>query len=157
MKNSLGLVLGLWLAVLTGYIIYDKTADNVVYIDLIRVHDQFDLTKELSAEYDGIKNQQQNIMDSLVLKNPFEDQVKANQYLRNQNNQFVANMEKISTTYNNQIWKRINQYVIEYGNKNGLDFVFGTKGEGHVMYSKQNKDKTEEIIMYINSRYGGGI
>ncbi len=157
MKKILASVLFVWLLVLTAYVVYDKTSDKVVYIDLIKVHDDFELTKTLSEEYDVIKKQQQNIMDSLVTKKHFEDEAENMQYLRSQNNQFLTNMEKISATYNNQIWKRINQYVGEYGKKNKLDFVFGIKGEGNVMYSNEAYDLTNEMVQYINSRYEGKL
>lgn len=64
-------------------------------------------------------------------------------------------LENLSAQYTAESWKLINQYVSDFGKKEGIVFIYGATGDGTLMYADQAYDITEEVIQYINERYEG--
>lgn len=48
------------------------------------------------------------------------------------------------------IIKIVKDEVMEYGKKNGYDFIFGQNDAGSIMYGKDSYDVTEEVIAALN-------
>jgi len=62
---------------------------------------------------------------------------------------------KQSEDYTQQIWDQINQYIKDFGAAQNYDYIFGTEGSGMLMYGKNEKNLTDEVLHYINQRYQG--
>jgi outer membrane protein len=57
---------------------------------------------------------------------------------------------------NEQVWKRLNPLIDEYGSKNGLRLIIGANGMGSVLYHDQFYDHTSLLIDFVNTRYAEG-
>ncbi|WP_369999148.1 OmpH family outer membrane protein [Winogradskyella sp.] len=49
---------------------------------------------------------------------------------------------------------KVNDFVEDYGKKNGYTFIFGKNRAGSVMYGEDEKDITEAVVEAINADYG---
>lgn len=143
---------------------------NSAYVELIKVYKEFDFTKELKQEigkrrqYFPDKIKMENRIDSIskLFEEEKDKQIKIN-YL-NQIDQlkkdffkrkedFLRSQKVLEQRYDKQIWDRINQYVTEFGKKNGYKYIFGADGSGSLMYADSTNNITDEVIDYINRKY----
>jgi outer membrane protein len=51
------------------------------------------------------------------------------------------------------VLNQINSFVEEYGEKHGYNVVFGTTGNGNILYGKDSDDITETVIKELNDSY----
>jgi outer membrane protein len=139
------------------------------YIDNAQIYNSFTLKKELEAKLNTIKMARKSLLDSMIVdlesmaeKTQLQNDRKLNeqfeilkeQYLQKKQ-QFEEDNEALADQYTQQIWKQLNQYIKDYGQKNNYKIIFGTAGEGNLMYVEQGMDLTEEISVYVNKRYEG--
>jgi outer membrane protein len=54
-----------------------------------------------------------------------------------------------------RVYAQINTYIIEYGKEKGYDLIFGTNNSGNIMYGKDVKDITKEVLVGLNKKYEG--
>jgi outer membrane protein len=140
------------------------------YVDLVMVYNEFNMKKELDGKLQEVQEKRKNIMDSLALQlnilgqraelSAEGDSIRyiyaqqRNYYLMHQQ-QFEQDNGSTAQIYQEQIWKQINQYVTEYGKEHDYSYIFGGDGTGSVMYSENGNDLTEEMKVYVNTRYEG--
>lgn len=171
MKKTLMGIVALSALILSGIIgFFANQTSKVAYVNNVHLFEEFKGKKELEARLFKREHHQKAILDSLELN------IKSlqTQLARNQNavavktalkdtehkyqqigQQFIAQSQQDSETYNNAIWKQINQYIIEYGEEKGYDIIYGASGNGALMYGNKSLNITEEVIQYINGRYEG--
>ena len=143
------------------------------YVDLSKVYNEFTLKKELELQLTSVISLRQAQLDSLKLElNALgrtyqnETDVKRKkeleiQYLNKREefllkeNSFSDENERLTVQYDQQIWKQINQYVRDFGTRNGYDYIYGAEGTGALMYGSENENITEEIVGYVNKSFKG--
>lgn len=57
---------------------------------------------------------------------------------------------------NEQVWKRLNPLIDEYGKENGLRLMIGANGMGNVLYNDEYYDHTKSVIEFVNKKYENG-
>ncbi|HEU4717369.1 MAG TPA: OmpH family outer membrane protein [Bacteroidia bacterium] len=156
----------------TGMGLYSKmSGPKYGYVKIKDVFDRFDMKKEMETKYQKDNGWKQRELDSMAfvlqgegnrLKSMGEvpDSLARDFSLRQ--NDFLARRKQLedekqsqTSEYNQQIINRMNQYINEYGQHNGYDFILGDDGNGNVMFASPARDITEPIIRYINDRYSG--
>lgn len=140
------------------------------YVDLVMVYNEFNMKKELDTKLQDIQQKRKNIMDSLGMQLTLLGQkaeltqegdslrflyTQQRNYYLTQQQQFEQDNNTTAQVYQDQIWKQINQYVSEYGKEHGYSYIFGGDGSGSVMYAENGNDLTEQMKVYVNSRYEG--
>lgn len=124
-----------------------------------RVFKGYNGTKELEIELTAMQTRHRQVLDSLELEIKLLDsdnqKVKAGRVQRYQRirQEFTIEEEQKSKQYTDQIWKQLNQFIKEFGETSGYDFVLGTQGNGNIMYAKDQHDITEQVIKFINGKY----
>ena len=48
---------------------------------------------------------------------------------------------------------KVKKTIKEYGKDKGYSFILGANDGGSVLYGKDNKDITEDVVKYLNSKY----
>jgi outer membrane protein len=149
---------------LFGYIIYLHVALNkVAVVDIFTLVNEFKMKKDLedfeSKKYVEINNK----VDSLnsVIEKCKKDN---NQLLLSKlsgtfyNLQMTAKQayDQSTNEINQQIWKRLNPMVDQYGKENGFRIILGGNGMGSILYSAESVNITKELIIYINQKYEKG-
>jgi outer membrane protein len=129
------------------------------------------LKKELESKLMKVKNQRQAVLDSLEFelkviskeiyagKNTDKNKLtvfetKREQYLVKKQ-EFSEDNENLSAQFDEQIFRQMNQYVKDFGEKKSYSYIFGANGQGVLMYAKESEDITDEVLKYINERYKG--
>lgn len=155
-----------------GTILYCRNQiPQIAFVDLNKVHDKFDLKIELEKEYEKTLDVRFQIIDSLefeleILSNQLKSLNVKNKELENKYNlkyqDYLIKKQRLKedneaqvNKFDQQINIQLSQYVQDYGNQHNYSYIIGANGSGTIMYVKENKDITDEVIEFINNRYNG--
>ncbi len=92
--------------------------------------------KELALKQELLQNKQQQI----------------NNYQQAVQKQIQEEDQKMTQTVINDI----NDYVKDYGKKQGHRIIFGAQGSGNIMYAEKGTDLTDKVLEGLNKQYHGG-
>ena len=166
-KIGIGLILGIGITLGFGfYWNLPKTG----FVQTQQVFAGFGQTKELENKLNQIRSRQRQHLDSLqiLLREEWgrlntkdasqvqrfekmqEEYLRAEAYMDQESN-------RLSKAYDEQIWKQLNQYIQEYGEKKNYQYIYGASGEGNLMYARSSEDITEEVLQFVNQRYEGDL
>ena len=141
---------------------------RMAYVDLKKVFDEFEMTKELNVKLTSSTDRRNKIIDSLKMdlellarklqngavskeaKNEF--MLKREQYLQ-KDKVFTEQTQNETITYNEQITRQMKEYIEIYRNQQQYDLLFGDDGSGNVLGGEKVYDVTEEVIAFINNKY----
>jgi outer membrane protein len=168
LKYLLAIAISLVISSMVFYLMRDITAKKQAYVDTIKVFNAFEMKKTLEKKMKQALEQDRFMLDSLKL----HLQVIYNDSLIDGNKRFIALREtqnkidqkayqasqneiELTDQYNTQIWKQLNQYLKEFGATKELDFMYGTSGQGNILYATEKYDLTTACIAYINDKYLG--
>jgi outer membrane protein len=123
------------------------------YILNSQVFEGFKGKKELEQKLTRLRAENTRYLDSLSLlvKNNPSESVKS-AFMQTQQ-QLMLKEQQVSAAYTEDLWKRINEYVLAYGKENKYDFIYGASGEGNLMYADESKNISLEVIEYMNKKY----
>ncbi|HEX8269342.1 MAG TPA: OmpH family outer membrane protein [Flavobacterium sp.] len=76
-------------------------------------------------------------------------QSQINAFQENYQKQIQEEETKMTRTIVNDI----NDYIKEYGEKNGHTIIFGAGGTGNIMYADDASDLTDDVLKQINAAY----
>ena len=171
-KNKLTLFLFVLLAsVIAWIIINQKQPPKTGFVYIQEVYNGFEMKKEQEKKFLQVKNARDKILDSLELelkilgakidsekeKNKTTIEIfttKRGEYLTRKKN-YEEDNDALSKKYDKEIISQLNQYVKDYGEKNGYTYIWGNDGNGSLMYANELNNVTKEIIVFINRKYRG--
>lgn len=161
--------LAILLFISIGYLFLSR--EKTAYINMREVFNSFEYKKEAEAKYNKVFVLKKSILDSLRLNIEFlmghevlptENESELNKKLEllkqefnYKQGQFEEDNAAAVDKSNAEIWSQLNQYIGEFGKENGYDYVFGTNGEGNLMFAKEDKDITKKVLEYVNAKYQG--
>ncbi len=135
---------------------------EIYYVENGKLYDGFNLKKEYETQIQKLRIERGNQLDSLALHiKQLEAQKLTNeaQYVQEFYIQKAKKFEEDETAllseYNQQIWKRLNQYAIEYSKEKNIDILIGASGNGTILHANEKLDVTNDLINYANKRYSG--
>ncbi len=166
----LGVLIGVALT-LSGVAMYKATTvSEVMYVDVPKLFNSFDLKKDLSVKLEGVMTRRNEIIDSLqtelkLLENNLRHEqgsdqimqayIKKKEELAVHQNRFAELNAQDAQKYDEQIYTQINQYISEYGKEQKCRFILGANGNGSMLYANQDNDITDEVIAYANFKFNG--
>jgi outer membrane protein len=153
LKNYIQLI-SIILIVALGIYLFTRPQHKAAYILNQKVFNAFEGKKELETKLRKVQDRQKHWLDSVRVLVEQRNDLMA--FYRETEANFSSEREELTEQYTAETWKRINQYVTEYGKKNDYDFIFGAAGDGNLMYANEHRDISEEIIIFINKRYQEG-
>jgi outer membrane protein len=137
--------------VLTGLYFF-RSPDRVGFVYNQTLFKSFKGTVELEAKLSLQRKANKKVLDSLtsLINGGRRDLVET----YDKNAQSFLLWERDQTEkYNADIWKFINEGIREFGKENNYDLIFGATGDGNLMYAREGKDLTNEIVDFINKKY----
>ena len=175
--NKLALPIAiLALAAAIGSFVYQQSACELVYVDVNKLLDGYKRTKIEKAAFDKKAKTMKSNVDSLLTdwqnelktyekersgmsKKELElkqellgnKQQQINNYQQAVQKQLVEEDKKVTQTVINDI----NDFVKEYGKKNGYKVIFGATGSGTIMYGEDAADLTEKVLTELNAEFEG--
>ena len=151
------------IASVTTFILLKKGHQEVCVVDTIKLFDAFDMKKELEArdrkklqemghKVDSIDNL---LKTALVVKNEPEI-LRLGIVAKSVKAELDAFYTQSNHDINEQVWKRLNPYLTEFGKKMNVHIIIGANGMGTVLYNEASYDVTDEVIKFVNRKYEAG-
>lgn len=140
------------------------------FIDIPKVFNGFDMKNEMQKKLKQTEALRMKIIDSLslelqVISNRLKAEPKNNalmaafdakrQYFFQTKNQMEEDNAGLTEQYDKQILEQMSTYIMEYGKKNNYDFIYGSSGNGALMFADEKYNISDDIILFINSKYKG--
>lgn len=163
----LSLLLGIGLL----YQVFSKKSElKTAYITNAKLYSEFQLSKELDAQINKVQLARQAIIDSLGLqlealerkvrgKEATDFEVQEFNQIRNEyglkQQQFAEDNTMLVQQYQGQISNQLNQYLKDFTEEKGYDYIFGATNDGSLMGAKEKYDITDVVLNYVNERYKG--
>jgi len=151
--------------------VFNTTAKSkTAYVNTVEVYNQFEMKIELEKKLEETKNARTRILDSLLndvetivnylRKNENDNEaVDRYQFMREnylkKEKQFEEDNRALAQKYTDQVWDQLNQYVKDFGDERKYQYIYGTTGQGNLMYAKDQLDISKEVLEYVNNRYQG--
>jgi outer membrane protein len=139
-------------------------------VDIPKVFGGFEMKKELQKKYKETETIRTKLLDSLSFHlQILSTKVRANkddkelmyefdvqrQDFFKRKKQIEEDNAALSAQYDKQILEQMSQYVMDYGKKNKYDLIFGTDGNGTLMFANEKYNISEDVTNYINDKYKG--
>jgi outer membrane protein len=137
--------------------------EQLVYVDNVRLFNEFNMTKDIKIIEERKMTLKGQTLDSLYVIFQGLDN-KESDAARNLQMQIATGskeMQALQDNYTNQlsqqVWNRLNTYIKEYSTSKKLKLVFGTNGNGNVMFGNESMNITDDFIEYSNEKYEGNM
>jgi outer membrane protein len=158
------------LIILSLGIYHQCTKAKIIYVDIPKVFNGFEMKKEFQDKYKKTEAVRKRVLDSLsfnlqLLAKKLDQDAKNGQLMREfdlkredylkRKNIIEQDNLTLSNQYDKQILEQMSQYIADYGKQNGFDLILGADGNGTLMYAAEKMNISDEIIQYINDRYKG--
>ena len=176
MKN-LTLPMSLLALILTvGSFFFKSSMSDPVYVDINKLMDGYNRTQIVRAEFEEKAKTLNANVDSLMvewqteLKQYEKERSKMSKKEMGLKQELLGNKQRQISNYQQAIQKQIeeadqkatqtvindiNDYVKEFGKKNGYKIIFGARGSGNIMYAAEGTDLTKIVLEGINADFEG--
>lgn len=155
---------------------YSKPNSHQVYVDVNKLLDGYKRTEVVRSEYKDMAQTLNANVDSLMTdwqrelkvyekerSSMTKKELELKQQLLSKKQQQLNNYQKViqkqieeeDQKATQTVVNDINDYVKEYGKKNGFDIIFGASGGGSIMYASDKSDLTDKVLIGLNAEYEG--
>ncbi len=154
------LVLNLFIGLVLTSCKDEVIKSQIVYMDTLKVFEQFEMKKDYDSKLEKDIESESDLLNNIALK--LEDAKKRNSNkeieilerdLNGAQQLFNEKFQTLSNQYTSEVYKRLNNYLKEYGKEKGYHVILGTTGQGNIMFVADEADITDEVISHINSKY----
>lgn len=148
------------LSLITAYLLFKVNQhDKIAMIDVVKLFNEFDMKKDLEVREAARLKQLRNEVDSvekiltiMQQSNKAPDKSLIAHYSSSKY-VFEEEYKNGNQELNEQIWKRLNPMLDDFGKKKGYHLLLGANGMGNVLYHSDYFDVTQDAIEYINKSY----
>lgn len=163
-KNSRLLIYSTLIAILLNGIVYfilHKEQKKIAVVDAVKLFSEYNMKKELEKQASAGLLYYERQMDSLKrefqMKGANSEEAKSivavyQTMQANLDNEYKGSNQAI----NEQVWKRLNPLLEQFGKEQNLHLIIGANGMGSVLYNDDYFDLTNEVIHYVNTKYENG-
>lgn len=169
--NGKSIIIFILIVLLTGALVFYvyKGRTRMVYVNTYSLYNEFKLKKELEEKLKKTGLARRVLLDSikgkiqlLSVRQVGSETEDRNQELNMLKEAYFMKEKEINKendvqaqSYTDQVWEQLNQYIKDYGDAKGYDYILGATGQGNLMYAKESNDITKEVIEFVNERYDG--
>lgn len=173
MKNKIN-ILAIVIQVVIGlitilYVVNNKSTTKTGFINLGKIFNEFELSKEYNLKVANYQNRTKLILDSMeieinslaktISKNSAPSLItlfeKKKELYFIKKEEFEQSYQNQTSSYTEQSMKQMNQYIRDFGKENKFNYIFGAEGSGALMYGDEGEDITTDVLNYINKKYIG--
>lgn len=138
---------------------------KIAVVDAVKLFNAYKMKQEMEAKAGGrlrfLAHQADSIKQELTVKSktkgvPEQELQRLYQSYNTARSGLEQEYEESNQAINEQVWKRLNPVIDEYGKEKGLRLIVGANGMGSVLYYDAYYDHTEELIEYVNQKYETG-
>lgn len=141
--------------------------EGYVYVETYKVYEGFVMKKQMQGQLEAEVKKESERLDSLRIdlkmalmryEHDKNEALKKAIALKQEELGYLereakTKYEELADKYDAQIWAQINQYVMDFGKEQDQEIIFGASGNGSVMYGKDSRNVTEEVIGYMNKKH----
>jgi outer membrane protein len=168
------IILGLILLTALGLfnIFWTHHDGKSAFINTEQVYENFDLKKKKESELKSTEQIRQGMLDSMKLqldmmfsqmkeKQKINDSLSVNNFTHlretyfKRQEEFKQANEALAKQYSTEIWSQLNQYLKDYGQKMGYQYIFGANGDGALLFADDAVNITDDVKGYVNERFKG--
>jgi outer membrane protein len=158
------LLLSTVLSILVVLVLLRKEQKKIAVVDAIQLFNSFkmkiEMEEQAAVQFRALTSQADSLKNELTLRSKAgvkSDAIEAlyKQYVQ-ASRQLEAAYEASNRDINEQVWKRLNPLIDEYGKQAGLRLIIGANGMGTVLYNDEYFDHTKSITTFVNKRYEKG-
>ncbi len=148
--------------------------EKTAYVDTTKLVQEYKEMEEVEANFSTKSDSVKRQLDSIA--RGFQEEVQAYQQGMNsmsqeqrqqkeqelmqkqqriqQQQQMQGNrLREESDAVIDSIVEKVKAYVADYGEENGYTYIFGSNESANIMYAKDGKDLTQEILDNLNEEY----
>lgn len=138
---------------------------KIAVVDAVKLFNSYKMKMELEAKSAGrleyLSHQADSIKKELMAKGNVKDIPKAEvetlyKAFTQAQGMLEQEYQQSNQSINEQVWKRLNPLIDEYGKNEGLRLIIGANGMGSVLYNDDYYDKTKELTDFVNKKYEEG-
>lgn len=152
-------MLFLCILILFYTVYFTKSSNSIVYVDNLKLFNEFRMTKELKKEGEKEISEIKKQIDSLSIKigltsSEIEKSALIQEIISRR--QYVEEFQtNFTQTNSDKIWSRIESYSKDYAEKNHVELIVGSQFKGDVIYGAAKINETEKLLIFINNKYEG--
>lgn len=146
-----------------GFSMIGKGDQQIAVVDAVRLFNGYQLKVELEAlekkKLLGISRQLDSVNNSLQTARAMKNENAEKQLMYSGGRlkeQLDQEYEAGNKLINEQVWKRLNSAVEQFGKQKKVHLIIGANGMGTVLYNDGYYDITDEAIKYVNKKYEEG-
>ncbi|WP_317047379.1 OmpH family outer membrane protein [Flavobacterium hydrophilum] len=151
----------LTITILLFFILFNyNNSPKIVYVDNIKLFDNFNMTKELKNSGEKEFNLKKMAVDSLYTKlqspeiSPSQKKLVMQQFVQ-QKEELEQFNQYFAAEQSSKIWARIKSYASEFSKENKYQLIIGSENKINVLFADEKIDVTNDLLTYINKKYEG--
>jgi outer membrane chaperone skp len=110
------------------------------------------ISKAFQAEAQAFDAQSKTLPQNVAQKK-YNELMQKSQILQQHLQQEEMRIQQESQSQMDSLLSKVKKTIKEYGKDKGYSFILGANDGGSVLYGKDNKDITEDVVKYLNSKY----
>lgn len=148
--------------------------EKTAYVDTTKLIQEYKEMKDVEADFttksDSVKRQldsiartfqqevqayqaEMNSMSQTQRQEKEQELMQKQQRIQQQQQMQGNQLREQSDAVIDSIVDKVKDYVAEYGEENGYTYIFGSNESANIMYAKDGKDLTQEILDNLNEKY----
>jgi outer membrane protein len=139
-----------------------RNEKTIYFVNNGKLYDAFSLKINYENQIQALRIHRKNMLDSIELsikqleaKKMTQEAKYAEEFYVEKAKTYQEEENGLLSEYNEQIWKRLNQYAEEFSKEKKIDILFGATGNGTLLHADAAIDVTDELIQFSNKRYSG--
>lgn len=128
--------------------------EKVAYVDLIRVYQEYDMSKDLNQELvDYQINRKSRIDSSYVTQSTDGDNSALRTALQKQYYNLENELSQKDSRNQGLLADKVNDGIEKFSASNDYDVILGANGNGSILFARDQLDITDAFIEFINKEY----
>jgi outer membrane protein len=148
--------------------------EKTAYVDTTKLIQEYKEMKDVEANFstksDSVKSQldsiarvfqqevqayqqEMNSMSQAERQEKEQELMQKQQSIQQQQQMQGNRLREQSDAVVDSVVNKVKDYVADYGEENGYTYIFGSNESANIMYAKDGKDLTQEILDNLNEKY----
>lgn len=151
------------LSVLISFFILERRMKKIAMVDAVKLFNSYTMKSDLEQDAKKVLTLIGSKVDSLEkeikLVEIAKDEHKAKelvQYYNFYRAKYEDEYKKSNQIINEEVWKRLNPLLDQYGKSHHYNLIIGANGMGSILYNDDYYDITNDLVNYVNKKYESG-
>ncbi|PQJ10498.1 hypothetical protein CJD36_011010 [Flavipsychrobacter stenotrophus] len=146
-----------------SYSLYYSRDKKIAVVDAVKLFNEYNMKIEMEGKEKKIlvliSKQMDSINNQLKIAKTINSETAIQQLsysASEMKNDIEREYENSNKLINEQVWKRLNTSIEQFGKQKGVHLIIGANGMGTVLYNDSYYDLTSEAVKFVNREYEEG-